>query len=411
MAGQSVSTTPTHGSLSVQHNTTSSTASAAVASPSAPARPLALNTAAPTPRARWWTSARKHVTTDRLSLATAFLGLGLAVYFFVAPYTLAKASLAAAEKANKITLWKDCRDREDLRTSELCQQYLNVTLGSIVKRYASDMWAQVKEANSKPLRDWSSSTTTNNLQFGPVFKLTWLAVNLCALYTRFRSMNWRPEAWHGTAKYVSVSGVIVWFTACLNALTLSGAAALIAQPLGSTVGSAWVARIAILFIKRLFVSLMGWALLRRACWYSGLKIAPEVNYEPPGFPKLNFAILITAAGMSLYMFWILVPLAHTAEWQSMFEWKVSLFLIGAKQTGALFGQWMEDLAMGKGGNHDVESVIQERRERDAREVFSADYDSLYEAVLGVWRVIAGVIWGVDASRRHPPGYLKHIKED
>ena len=160
------------------------------------------------------------------------------------------------------------------------------------------------------------------------------------------------------------------------------------------------------------MSLLGWTLLRRAYRFSGLKATSEVGYEAPGFAEFNFVILVTVGGIASSMFWMLAPLSHSPQWLDLVDWKVPAFILGAKCAVYLFVWWFfRFIATAKASRARSYDPELARKECKAKEVLEVELDPFYEAALGIWRVIAGEVWGVEESRRHTPSYPKSLKED
>ncbi|KAK5166481.1 uncharacterized protein LTR77_008024 [Saxophila tyrrhenica] len=156
---------------------TASTSTAAGSAPPSSSNPPALTTANPGPPSAsasppaksWWKPLYKHVTSNRIGVVLCLVALLVSVlglYLAFKGIDIAKASLLEGRKQMVITLWEDCRDRavsgsrleklmagsrlmleaKDLHKDNLCQQYLNVSLGSVVKRQALELWTSPRAA-------------------------------------------------------------------------------------------------------------------------------------------------------------------------------------------------------------------------------------------------------------------------
>ena len=163
---------------------------------------------------------------------------------------------------------------------------------------------------------------------------------------------------------------------------------------------------------------MLWRLLRRAIRYSGwsaMKMMEAEIHEKERvdlaikYSAANFGILAGICALAFGLFRRFSPLPQSAEWVELIDWKLWGWILLVKLATAWFVGFTTFIASLDKANYpsDEEAgamIIQD--ERRAREVLETEFDPFYEAIIGIWRVITGEIWGPNASQRHPPAYLK-----
>lgn len=73
-------------------------------------------------------------SSQRTQLLLGLIGLGIGGYYYYQSYVVSKLSLVLSQKAYETTMWKDCRDRPDIRNTSVCRYYADVSYDSITEK-------------------------------------------------------------------------------------------------------------------------------------------------------------------------------------------------------------------------------------------------------------------------------------